>query len=100
MLTTTPLDERGVIRLEGEYDMSSQSKLDAILDEMIAAGGRVELDVSDLSFIDSSGMRSILDAAASLGSSGRLVIRRPSRTFRRVLDLMASHGLPNLEIRH
>jgi anti-sigma B factor antagonist len=57
-------DADGAVRLTltGELDLSATDGLRARLDEIQRAERRVRLDLSELEFIDCSGIRAILDA--------------------------------------
>jgi anti-anti-sigma factor len=77
------------IRLVGELDLSTKP----ILEEELGAaehGGaeRLVLDLAELEFIDSSGIRTLLEAVQrSRRDSDRLVMTRPGRIVERTLRL-------------
>ena len=81
-------DER-VLSLSGELDPHTAPVLSAELDDAIAAGtSTVVLELSGLGFVDSSGLRVIIAANTELGErGGRLVLRSPSETVRRLLEI-------------
>lgn len=86
-------------RLKGELDMATADDLSEVLR---AAAGRDEplvLDLSGVSFIDSSGLRVLLEGAELSRGSGSLVIARPSAQVRRLLDISIPGGTPGLEVR-
>lgn len=56
--------------------------------------GDLVLDLADVTFIDSAGMRALLIVRESLASSGRaLRLRRVTPEVRRLLDLVGLTGL-------
>jgi anti-anti-sigma factor len=57
--------------LTGELDLSAADGLRARLDEVQRAKRRVRLDLSELEFIDCSGIRTILDAMAEARRDGQ-----------------------------
>ena len=59
-----------VLRLHGELDLASADLVRARLDELRAAGEPALLDIDELYFMDSSGLRLVLDAAAASDKSG------------------------------
>ena len=85
-----------IIVFRGELDMASASEA---LETLIAAirSGDVVIDASELSFIDSSGIRSLVEAhrEANRGVGvGRVVtVRNPSAPVRRVLEVTGLDAL-------
>jgi anti-sigma B factor antagonist len=77
--------------LAGEIDLASIDALEAAItatEQDAAAGGDVVLDMSGVTFLDSSGLRVLVTANDRLASAGsRLVIRRPSASVLRVLEI-------------
>jgi anti-anti-sigma factor len=90
-------DPRG-LRLEGELDLSGEVTLKEALDELLAEGGPITLDLSELRFMDSTGLRVMLQAANALNGSAPLVLLRPTGAVLRVLEISIG-GAPGLEIR-
>ena len=86
-------------RLEGELDMATAAGLTELL--LAASGGDTPLvlDFSGVSFMDSSGLRALLEGAGPPNGSVPVVIKDPSPQVRRVLDISIPDGVPGLEIR-
>jgi anti-anti-sigma factor len=65
-------DADGAVRmtLTGELDLSATDGLRARLDEVQRSQRRVRLDLSELEFIDCTGIRAILDAMADARREG------------------------------
>src|SRR4051794_18346916 len=79
---------RAVVALAGELDVTTEPTLGRELDALLAEHGSLELDLSDLTFMDSCGVRLIggLDAdARRLG--GELVVVGATGQVARVLGL-------------
>lgn len=74
----------GTFLVEGELDMATAHRLRNALQGHLSAGGDVVLDVSGLSFIDSTGLQELLDLSELL-TEGAVVLRSPSRTVRKLL---------------
>lgn len=74
---------------EGDLDMATAAQLDAVLgDPSLADATVIELDLSGVSFLDSSGLRSIVQFATGLERrGGRLVISGMSAAAQRVLEV-------------
>ena len=79
----------GVVIVSGELDAATADRLAQHLKRSPAA--RV-LDVSAVSFIDASGLRVLL-AATDRNGERRLVLREPSRSVMRLLDITGLTGL-------
>jgi stage II sporulation protein AA (anti-sigma F factor antagonist) len=78
-----------VFVLRGELDPHTAPSLRGEIDRVLAAGRvHLVLDLSGLSFIDSSGLRVIISAHKDTADrDGHLVLRSPSPTTRRLLDI-------------
>jgi anti-sigma B factor antagonist len=78
-----------VLRLRGEVDCLSSPYLRGVLDASIDAGqSDVVLDLTELDFMDASGLRVIASAADRLEMlGGGLAIRSPSALVLRMLDI-------------
>ena len=75
-------------RLVGELDISNADSLGAVLDLEVQEEGDITLDLSELSFIDSSGIRVLLRTMNALQGKGVLVLQSPTGPVRSVLSLM------------
>jgi anti-anti-sigma factor len=63
-------DDTVVLALRGELDLASADVVRARLDELRAAGEPALLDIEELYFMDSSGLRLVLDAAEASDKTG------------------------------
>jgi len=81
--------DRVVLHLEGELDPHTAPLLKREVDQLAAAGARnIVLDLSQLQFIDSSGLRVVISAHRELDDlGGRLSLRSPSETAQRLLEI-------------
>ncbi|MDP9071450.1 MAG: STAS domain-containing protein [Actinomycetota bacterium] len=91
-LTVESIQENGevLVCLAGELDMYTAPALQERLEEVIAEPGTsaVVLELSRLSFIDSSGLSAIVMASRKLGDrGGELNLSGPSPAVRRVLEI-------------
>lgn len=77
-----------VVALSGEVDLSSSPKVrDALLD-CIFGGGSVVVDLADVSYIDSSGVASLVEAYQNAKSRGlKFSLAQVGETPLRVLKL-------------
>jgi anti-anti-sigma factor len=81
--------DEALLTLTGELDPHTAPMLADELDSLTGEGVRsVVLVLSGLGFIDSSGLRVVIAADRDLTElGGRLVLRSPSETVRRLLDI-------------
>jgi anti-sigma B factor antagonist len=91
MSAPVPLPEVTVIASEGEIDVSSVGEFRSALSEAARAGAdRVVIDLSAVSFIDSSGLGALLDVHNRLRRDKReLVVVAPSGSAAAVLMELA-----------
>jgi anti-anti-sigma factor len=82
-------DDVAVLVVRGELDVYSAPALDAAVDRVLQDGVRsLVIDLSDVGFIDSSGLRSMIRARKQAGSSPDAVrIRNPQPATIRLLDI-------------
>ena len=95
-LTIEPTDEG--FALHGELDMATAGDLAELLREAGRGPDPISLDFSGISFMDSSGLRVILEAASHRNGNS-LVILHPAAQVQRVLDISIPGGTPGLEVR-
>lgn len=74
--------------LEGELDVAETETFLAGIGD-VGGGGDVVLELGDLAFIDSSGVRALLVLADRLQPDDVLMLRNPAPAVRRVFDLVA-----------
>jgi anti-anti-sigma factor len=74
-LEITPTDDG--YRLEGELDMATAGDLTELLLAASAGDTPLVLDFSGVSFMDSSGLRALLEGAELPNGSGPIVSRTP-----------------------
>ena len=80
-------DPEGVLHLTGELDTTGASVLARALDPLTVGGAVIQLDLSDLTFMDSTGINALCNAAQRLGDRGRIVLVDPTSSVRRLLEI-------------
>ncbi|MEV6757531.1 STAS domain-containing protein [Streptomyces sp. NPDC051214] len=76
-----------LIRVCGDLDMDSVPSLTTVLEPVVTK--RVELDLANVTFIDSSGVNALLSHhERSRAAGGRLVVLHPSKAVRQILQLL------------
>ena len=83
-------DEKAIIRIEGEVDVSNASELRDALDTALADGAKeVEADFAEVAYIDSTGIGVLVGAAHRAQESGSvLVVVNPQKNVERVFTLL------------
>jgi stage II sporulation protein AA (anti-sigma F factor antagonist) len=101
-LLRTQLDRNGppdALVVTGELDVASGPALEHAVGRVLdGQGADFRLDLSTLTFIDSTGARSLVRVHRRLESIGRrLVIVSPSPPVRRVIELLGLDALMDVE---
>jgi anti-anti-sigma factor len=89
-----PLDE-GVYRLAGEIDLSNARELRRL---RRPKEGNLVLEMGELSFMDSTGLRGLIELANQMQPDQRLVLRDPSPAVDRLFEITGVDRIPNLVI--
>lgn len=88
----------GHFRLVGELDLASADELIERIRPVAVRGSDINLDLSGLTFIDSSGIRALIVIAEELDGTGSLVLSSPQDEVAKVLELVGAHRLPGVKI--
>jgi anti-sigma B factor antagonist len=73
--------------LEGDLDLAAIKTFKRAMRPAIQHGGPVTIDASQLMFMDSTGIRLLIDAADRLKPNGCLIIHGLNDRIRRVIEL-------------
>lgn len=74
-----------VIKLAGELDFGTAPHLEAVIDRLMVIPDHIIMDVSELTFIDSTGLRLLLRASTLV--EGRIWLKGASRQILRLLEI-------------
>jgi anti-anti-sigma factor len=98
-ITTAQSDEATYVTVRGELDIHTAPRLQSVLAEELAKAGTLVVDTGGLSFIDSSGIRTLLLAWQESQRTGRrLRLTRGSDQVMHALELVGLlDELPFLE---
>jgi anti-anti-sigma factor len=88
LLEIQKTDHPRTFRLIGELDISNAETLGALLEREVDGEGDITLDLAELTFIDSSGIRVLLQTMDRLNGKGRLLLLSPSSSVKSILTLM------------
>jgi anti-sigma B factor antagonist len=81
------LEDRRVIRVRGEVDLSSVDALRGAIAAARREGVATLVDLSEVGFMDSTGLHLLLDTALGAKEDGWSVSFRPSRQVMRLLEV-------------
>jgi anti-sigma B factor antagonist len=94
---TIDTDQAGdnvVVTVRGELDLLSSPALSDHLEKLDETVNRVELDLSELSFVDSSGLNALLAARKRLDDAGgELVVTKASDVTLRLFEVAGVRDL-------
>ncbi len=76
--------------------MSNEGALSRVLAREAASEGDLTLDLSELVFIDSSGVRALLRTAGELAGRGRLLLVGVRPAIRRTFEIMGVDRVPGV----
>lgn len=91
-------DSRGVFYLSGELDMESAEQFQRFIGSGLEGTGELVLDLADVCFIDSMGVRTLALLSHRVG--GGLVLRYPQDAVSRVLEMLQFDEIPGVRIVH
>jgi anti-anti-sigma factor len=83
--------------IDGELDMDAADDFLEIAEARVDGTREVVLDIADLGFIDSAGVRAILQLAATSCANG-IVLHRPREGVQRVLDIRKIEEVPGIRV--
>lgn len=89
---------RVTVALVGELDLASVVIAQVALQRAAREANEVALDLGRTLVLDAAGVRFLISAQQRARTGGhRLIIRRPSRSLRRVLELTGALAVLNIE---
>jgi anti-sigma B factor antagonist len=91
------------ICVQGEVDLANAAELQALGEDAVSdsggaggsdrSGGGVRIDLSEVTFIDSTGLAALLAIRHRAGETGRkIILDRPSPRVRKILDITGLAG--------
>lgn len=89
-VTSQAKDNKLVVAVSGEVDVSNADKLRSALDEAMQAGlPQIEVDLAQTSYIDSTGIGVLVGAAHRAADAGAsFAVLHPQRNVARVLTML------------
>lgn len=87
-----------VIAFSGEIDLAVAEEVSSSLQAWVDAGGPVTVDLSEVTFMDSTGIHALLQAARGLGDRGCIIIHGAHDAIQRVFELTMLESVPNIHV--
>ena len=96
--TVERLDSEIVVYVSGEVDMATCGELRDAIEPFLGPGQTIVLDLSNVTFMDSSCLGVLVQARGQLtADGGSLMLRNPSSAARRILTLANVEDLLDAE---
>ncbi len=93
-LKIEPHGEATVVKALGDINAASCAQLEETLTTLIDQGRqRMVLDLADVRYVSSAGLRVLLVAAKRLAGKGKFALSRASEPVRQVLDMTGFSGI-------
>jgi anti-sigma B factor antagonist len=90
------VDDRGrvsVVRVQGEVDAATASRMGDVVTRLLGDGKRVVLDLRDVDFMDLHGLAVLIRATRRARTDGgSFAIARPAACVRRLVELVHAEG--------
>ena len=85
------------VALEGRMDATSAPQLEALLKTEMETITDLTLDLKDLAYTSSAGLRVLLSAQKAMNKRGSMVIRNVSDDIMEIFDMVGFTDLLNIE---
>src|SRR5215207_2736826 len=86
-----------VVIVRGQVDIGAAPAFDAMIADALAASPHVVFDMADVTFLDSTGLRSIILARNAVHDGGSVTIRNAPEMIQRVFALTGVDALVAFE---
>jgi anti-anti-sigma factor len=96
-ITSSSSDPRS-LSLAGELDLATTPQLLDRAQELVDDEGDLTIGLTEVSFIDSQGIRAFIQIARALEGRGRLLLAGPNAEVRKLFDIVRVADFPNIAI--
>ena len=90
-------DRTLILNLEGRLDTATSPELKHFLDDNIPSADSLILDMENLEYVSSAGLRVLLIAHRAMESKGGLTIRHPNKLVMQVFELTGFRDILHIE---
>ena len=85
------------VTVEGRLDTNTSPELEAKINEVIGDANKLIIDLGNLEYISSAGLRVLLGAAQVMEGKGEMVVRNVTEAVREVFDLTGFNKVFTIE---
>jgi stage II sporulation protein AA (anti-sigma F factor antagonist) len=96
-IDTVHLDGHVVLAIGGEIDLATAGVFGAAIDDGLRRAGKVVLDFSNVTFMDSSGLNVLVAATGQNGAHDSVLIRNPPDSVQRLLSMTGLNEVIRIE---
>lgn len=86
------------LRLEGEFDLANAPEVAAAIGQL-SGDGSVDVDLSRVTFMDTSGLHALIRGADSLDGDTSVVLVDPPSSIVRMMEIVGLTRMRQVEIR-
>lgn len=86
-ITKTKENDTLTIALEGRLDITTAPELEAALNGSLDGVGSLVMDLKELAYLSSAGLRVLLSAEKGMNKQGKMVIRNVNETVLAVFEV-------------
>lgn len=83
--------------VSGRLDTNTSPELEAKINEVVDNANKLIMDLGNLAYISSAGLRVLLGAVQQMDGKGEMIVRGPSQAVREVFDLTGFSRLFTIE---
>ena len=83
--------------VSGRLDTNTSPTLEGKINEVVGGATKLIIDLENLSYISSAGLRVLLGATQQMEGKGEMIVRNPSQAVREVFDLTGFSRLFTIE---
>ena len=86
-----------ILSVEGRLDTVTAPEMMALLEKQLPTVSKLIIDMTNLEYISSAGIRTVVFAQRKLAGDDSLIIRNPNEMIREVFDVTGLTPLLNIE---
>ena len=90
-------DAKLTVELKGRLDTSTSPELESELKPLLKGTAELIVELSELAFITSAGLRVLLKAAQTMESQGKMTVRNPNREVREIFEVTGFGSIFNIK---
>ena len=96
-INKTTENQTAVFALAGRLDTLTAPELDAAIREIVPAHDELILDLAELEYVSSAGLRVFLAAQKALSVRGKLTVKNPNETVSEIFEVTGFSDILNIE---